>query len=143
MVLIRPMRRDSQAATGNEIAPSRLEPEEKQARRFQRQIESLKQPQRQQRLHDKAAGKGIQAEQRREPVDDASRWPERGFRRLSRVAVVARQARVEQRRQQSQRGIEIKHQLDGAEFSPAVDASNSGSAAASDPTAAVSAPIRL
>ena len=36
------------------------------------------------------------------------------------MGVIVRQARVEKRRQQSQRGIKIKHQPDGAEFWPAV-----------------------
>jgi hypothetical protein len=40
-------------------------PEEKQAGRRQRQVEALEQPEREQRLHDKAAGKGIQEKQRR------------------------------------------------------------------------------
>ena len=58
MVLIRPIRPASQAATGNENAPSRLEAKKIEARRRQRQVEALEQPQRQQRLHDKTARKG-------------------------------------------------------------------------------------
>ena len=71
------MRLESQAATGNEIAASRLEPKKKSAGGGERQVELLEQPQRQQRLHHKTAGEGVEAEQRGQFVDDASGWPER------------------------------------------------------------------
>ena len=80
----------------------------------------MEQPERQQRLHDKAAGKGVQTEQSRKLVDDVPGWSERSLRHVRRMAVVARQAPVKQRRQQSQRAISVKHQLDGAELQPAV-----------------------
>ena len=62
MVLTRPMCRESHAATGKEKRREQARPEEEQARRRQRQVEALEQPERQQRLHDKAAGEGIDAE---------------------------------------------------------------------------------
>ena len=87
MVLIRPMRFDSHAATGNENALSTLESRRRTGSRPKRQVEALEQPERQQRLHDEAAGKSIDAEQRRELVDDAARRPERGLRRRWRRAL--------------------------------------------------------
>ena len=95
-------------------------PEEVQARRRQRQIEALEQPQRQQRLHDEAAGKGVDAEQRREPVDDTAGRPERRFGAFVAWLWSRGSAAVEKRRQQSERGIEIEHRLDGGELRPAV-----------------------
>ena len=61
MVLISPMRRESQAATGKEKA-ERTPDQEEQARGAKRQIEALEEPERQQRLDDEAPGKGIEAE---------------------------------------------------------------------------------
>ncbi len=45
--------------------------------------------------------------------------PSAALRRARDVAVVARQPPVQQRRRQAQRGIEIKHQLDGGQSRPA------------------------
>src|ERR1700736_2876152 len=77
--------------------------EEIQAGRFKRQIESLEQPQRQQRLHDEGAGEGVQTEQGRKLVDDAAGWSECGLWNVGRMAVVAWQTPVEKCCQQSER----------------------------------------
>ena len=74
MVLIRPIGgRASRHREGKGRKHAR--PEEEQARGAQRQIEALEEPERQQRLHDEAAGEGIEAEERRKSVDDVPRWP--------------------------------------------------------------------
>ena len=59
----------------------RARPEEKQSGRGQWKIETLEQPEHQQGLGDETAREGIDAEQRRELVDRAARWPERRLRR--------------------------------------------------------------
>ena len=79
IVLTRPMRRDSHAATGNEKAESTPDQKKNRPAGRQRQPELAEQPQRDQRLHGKSAGKGIDAEQRREFVDDAARRAEGGY----------------------------------------------------------------
>ena len=45
---------------------------------IEREIKPLEQPQREQRLHDEPARKGIEAEQGRELIDNAARRAERG-----------------------------------------------------------------
>ncbi len=70
------MRRESHAATGKEKAESTPDQKKNRLAARQRQVEALEQPQRQQRLDDEAAGEGVEAEQRRQPVDDVPRWPE-------------------------------------------------------------------
>ena len=57
MVLTRPMRRASQAATGNENAASTPDQKKNTASGGERQAELAEQPQRDQRLHYKTSGK--------------------------------------------------------------------------------------
>ena len=110
IVLIRPMRRDSHAATGKENAENTPDQKKKSTGRRQRHVEPLEQPQRQQRLDHEAAGEGIEAEQRRKLVDDLPRRPERGRRYVLRRGTVRRNARVDEAADHAEKGVEDEHQ---------------------------------
>ena len=111
IVLMSPMRRDSQAATGNEKAESTPDQKKKTPAADERHVEALEQPQRQERLDDEAAGEGIEAEQGRQLEDDVPRGPERGRSACQSASCRAvRDARIEQAAEQAQQRIEDEHQ---------------------------------
>ena len=89
-------------------------PEEEQACGRQRQVEALEQPERQQRLHDQAARKGIQAEQRGELVDSAARRSERRAGALL-LGLRVREPSIEQGSEQAERGVAVEHRLERCE----------------------------
>ena len=90
IVFTRPIRRDSQAATGNENAASTPDQKKNTPAADSDNPNLLNSHSATQRLHREAAGESIDAEQRRHLVDDAAGRPERsGGLLLGRRAVSA------------------------------------------------------
>src|SRR5207245_987408 len=80
-------------------------PEEKYACGGERQIESLEQPQSHERLNRKAAGKGVQAEQRGKLIDNSSRWTQRRRARVRILRLDVRQTPVKSGANEPQRSV--------------------------------------
>src|SRR6266567_4339602 len=72
-----------------------VRPEEERARRGQREVETLEQPERYERLDGEAARKRIQAEQPGELVDGSARGAQSGGWRRRLLNFGAREARIE------------------------------------------------
>ena len=102
----------------------------------------LEQPQRQQRLHDEAAGKGVEAEQRRKLVDHAARRAERRAD-VTLLGAALPQAAIERGGQEPERAVAAEHQLESRDLADAGTDHEVGPGGASAPAALDMAPIRL
>src|SRR5205823_3738127 len=91
-------------------------PEEKSAGGGEREIETLEQPQRHQRLHDKTARERVEAEKRGKLVDHAARRAERTPLPGLLFCMCRRQPDIEHAAQKAEGGIQIEHRLQGADF---------------------------
>ena len=144
MVLMRPMRRESQAATGKEKAEST--PDQKKNRPA-----ALSDRSKRSNSHSassdwttKPPAKASRLKSAGELVDDVPRWPEGARRYRARAWRLRGNPGVEKAAGDAEQGVEHEHRLDGRQL---VDARRRdrycGEAAASAPKAALSAPIRL
>ena len=79
-------------------------------------IEGLVEPKREERLNKEAAAERVDAEQRREAVDDAPRLPQGSGRRFRRRLDRGRQRPVKQERQEAEHPVKRKHPLHGVKM---------------------------
>ena len=105
---------------GDQVRDCRADaaPEEDRGRRGHRDLETLVEPQRQQRLHEKPGAEGIHAEQRGEPVNKPlglAQWLVGCRFRLD----CRRQRPVQHQRDEPEHGIADKHQLHDGEAADA------------------------
>ncbi len=96
IVLMRPMRRDSEAATGNEKADRIPDQAKNRAAAVSDMSKRSNNQSAKERLHHEATGKGVEAEQGGELVDDMTRGSERCHRPFLRQSRAGGNARVDE-----------------------------------------------